>query len=324
MLRISLIVPTFNRARFLDDSLQTFVNQTLEPSSYEILVVDNNSTDDTKATVERALKSSPVSWSYLFEPKQGLHFARNRGIVEAKGDVIVFGDDDIIAEDRWLQCFAEEFERSPDLGVAGGPIVPAWLGTPEPWVFDYGTERNHPVFAILDLGERTRVLRKEHVFGCNFAIRRDLAIEIGGSQPDTFPPALIHLSGLGEYGMTDAVRRLGYDVVYFPKASVSHQVDCARCTFDYFRYRHERWAVEEVFSEFREQGRAVASVKLLRNAARRLLLAGRRSRGKRNPALFRSIERVAAVRTIRQTFRVLTDHKLRGEITKADYLEDVS
>ena len=321
MTHVSLVVPTFNRAEFLQTSLPSFVDQSLQPSSYEIIVVDNNSTDATKETTHALLESSPVPWSYLFEPRQGLHYARNRGILEAKGEIVVFGDDDITADRRWLECFVEEFASHVRTGVAGGPIRPNWQGAPEPWVFDYGSAQTHPVFAILELGDERRVLEQGYVVGCNFAIRRKLAIAVGGSQPDTFPPDLIHLSGQGENGMIDAVRAEGYDIIYLPDASISHRVESARATPEYFKYRYERWAVEEVYRQFRRHAKPVALAVLLKNAAKRLLLVGRRSARKQDPAVFRTVERAALRRTIRQALRVLVDRRLHQHITKCSYLE---
>src|SRR5260370_35684010 len=95
-IRVSLIVPSYTRAERLLQSLRSFRDQSLHPSRYEILVVDNNSTDDTREVAYAGLRDAPCEWRYLLEPRPGLHCARNRGILEARGEIVAFGHDDIV------------------------------------------------------------------------------------------------------------------------------------------------------------------------------------------------------------------------------------
>lgn len=248
---MSLIVSTYNRAEYLKKSLETFANQTISNTSYEIIVVDNNSTDDT-AMVFKSLSEAYCNhnWVYLIEPRQGLHYARNRGILIAKGDIIVFGDDDIEASQQWLESVQKAFDNDDNIGVVGGPIFPIWDRDPPGWIYDYGTKDIHGVFAYLNYGKISRVLEKEAVFGCNFAIRNNLAFEIGGSGPDTFPNHMIHYSGAGETAMLVRVRATGYKVFYSASAVVRHHASTTRCTPEYFSYRYKRVAVEAIHSRY--------------------------------------------------------------------------
>jgi glucosyl-dolichyl phosphate glucuronosyltransferase len=320
MIRITLVVPTFNRANYLRKSIPHFLEQTLPDNLYEIIVVDNNSNDDTQDVVYQELKAAKCSWSYIFEAQQGLHYARNRGIKNATGDIIVFGDDDIIASPHWLEALLTEFKRDENIGIIGGKILPLWDKQPEKWIYDYGTKKIHPLFAYLDYGSETLILEKEYVFGCNFAIRKNLAIKIGGSYPDTFPKHLKHLSGTGESAMVDNVRRLNYQVVYLPQALVYHVVETSRVNLDYFIDRHERWAIEEVYNLFRNNGKLKALMIALTSSFVRLCKLYSSSKGKINPRYFCIVERKRIVMTVKQTVRVISSRTLFEYINKKSYI----
>lgn len=320
MIRISLIVPTFNRASYLYESLPSFLDQTLDPAAYEIIVVDNNSTDNTREVAEKLLSAAKCQQKCIFEPKQGLHHARNRGIREAQGDIVVFGDDDIVAGRSWLENLLSEFDRGSDIGIVGGKITPVWDEPPPRWIYDYGTELVHGVFAYLDYGDERLVLEQGWLFGCNFAIRRDIALAIGGSYPDTFPRSLRHLSGSGEIAMIDGARRMGLKVVYLPSAHVQHHAAAARATLQYFIDRHERWAVEVVFESVRKKGRARAFFPLVIASFRRLVSSLLVCRHKMKPGYCVAIETAAALQMFRQAVRVLCDNSLYAHIKRESYL----
>ncbi|WP_139207666.1 glycosyltransferase [Bacillus sp. 71mf] len=321
MLKLSLIVPTYNREKYLTKALLSFLNQSLSPDKYEILIIDNNSTDQTALTVRKIMESATVSWKYLKEMKQGLHYVRNKGILEAKGDIVIFGDDDIIASSNWLENIMQEFEQHPQTGICGGKIKPLWQSQPENWVYDYGSPEIHPLFAYLDYGDERVSLHHEYVFGCNFAIRRDLAIQIGGSFPDTFPTHLKHLSGTGENAMIDNTRKLNYEIIYLPEALVYHHIDSLRMTLNYFIDRYERWAVEDVFALFRKKEKKQAAAKLVQIALDRLSRLEMDSANKFNPEYYRIIHKRYAYQMIQQTVRVLTEPSLYHHISLVSYLE---
>jgi len=321
MIRLSLIVPTYNRADRLEQSLLSFLSQQYDPSAYEVLIVDNNSPDHTRDSVHRIMDGARCSWRYLLEERQGLHYCRNTGIRAAQGDIVIFGDDDIVAEETWLWHIAEEFERYPSTGIAGGRVVPLWSSEPEEWIYDYGDRYVHPLFAYLDYGNERLYLEHEYVFGCNFAVRRDVALAVGGSYPDTFPASLKHLSGTGENAMIDNARGLGYAVVYLPDAWVYHPVDASRATLAYFVERHERWAIEDVFHVFRHHNKEEAVRCSIRMAVERLCRSERECENKIHPEYYRIVHRSSAHQILSQVFRVLSDDNLYRHITRENYLD---
>ena len=117
-LKISVIIVTYNRAQMLKEALESLTTQSRIPD--EVLVVDNNSSDQTKQAAESF--NGRLNIRYIFEPIQGTSTARNTGISHAAGDVIVFFDDDCIAQRDWLHYMEMPFLRDPAIGMVGGEI----------------------------------------------------------------------------------------------------------------------------------------------------------------------------------------------------------
>lgn len=323
--RISLIVPSYNRSQYLKKSLPTFINQSIHSSLYEILIIDNNSNDNTRAVVYDAMNEARVQWRYVFEERQGLHYARNRGILESSGDIIVFGDDDIEATENWLKYILREYDSNERAGIVGGKVLPRWVGNPPEWIYDYGDAKIHGVFAYLDKGDSRKSIDDAMLFGCNFSIRKKLAIEIGGSPPDTFPKKLKHLSGMGETEMLMRVAGMGYDIIYLPEAIVFHHADAGRATLEYFIDRYERWAVERVYHNFRYDnttgGKYRVFIGVVIDALKKIINAKKLGKNKINPEYFTLIHIKSAIMQFKQAVRVLFFKSLYGYIKKENYFK---
>lgn len=168
---ISVVICTYNRAELLADALQTLCEQTLESSHYEVIVVDNNSRDNTRAVTEDFCRRYP-NIRYCVETRQGLSHARNRGWREAKGAYVAYIDDECKVPIQWLAVALQIIERlSP--AVFGGPyygyhnsLKPRW------WKESYGAFEHSKTATVLTIGEYVR--------GGNIFIRRRLLEEIGG------------------------------------------------------------------------------------------------------------------------------------------------
>ena len=337
MIKLSLIVPTYNRHKFLQKSIPTFINQSLAKDIYEILIIDNNSIDDTKSISKKLLSNFYGNWRYIFEKKQGLHHARNRGILESKGNIIVFGDDDIIASKRWLEHILKEFDTNVKAGVVGGKIIPIFMKSPPDWIYDHGTKKTHGIFAYLDYGNKKSVLNYESLMGCNLAIRKDIAIKIGGSYPDTYPKNLKHLSGNGEGPMIQNAQKLGWQIVYLPEAYVHHHVDSKRLTLEYFIDRNERWAIEYSFHIFRNKNKLISSIILLTRSFKVLSNAyleyifesvkkflNIKNKYKYNIKYYLTIKNSYSKEMLKQIIRIMTNKKLYQHITYKNYLDQIN
>jgi len=329
MINISLVVPTYNRADYLYKSLETFVNQSLNKNYYEIIVVDNNSTDDTKKVFDSFVGRFPEhNWVYFFEPRQGLHYARNRGILLAKGEIIVFGDDDIEASPKWLEAILQSFYKDEKIGVVGGPIAPIWDEKPPEWIYDYGTKDLHGVFAYLNYGNESKYLENnEYVFGCNFAIRKKIAIGINGSGPDTFPGSMIHYAGPGESAMVLRVKDKGYRIYYNADAVVGHHCPVSRCTIDYFVNRCRRWAVEGIYHQYNTDISLTGIFISLKNQSVdfiKLFLDRKTLNSKINKKYFLVIQRKYIIFAWKHFFKLIADPKLREYTKISSYLEELT
>lgn len=203
------------------------------PSSirWELLVVDNNSNDDTSIVAREFTERLPLR--YIVESQQGLSRARNRGIAEARGQLLLFTDDDVMVEPGWLAAMYEASQRHPRAGVLGGPVTPRFESPP-----DADIAAAYPVVAAglcgVDYGVAERRLDfSEYVVGANFAVRReavdgllfDVALGSQGAVP----------AGGEEVKLQNTIRRRGWDVVWVPGMRVQHHVASQRLTVSYLR-----------------------------------------------------------------------------------------
>jgi len=230
---ISVVVCTYNRSKMLRAALQSLSAMTVPPDvQWELIVVDNNSQDETADAVAQFSTTSPVEVRYVFEAQQGLSHARNRGIREAHGDVIAFTDDDVVVDKLWLFHISKTFQNFKCMAVAG-KVVPAWSGSKPHWFYE---ERPYPLgFAIVhfDLGGTARRITQSG-FGANMAFRKEAFAKYGLFRTDLgrFKDVLM----VGEE--TEFFGRLinGREVMaYTPDAVVHHPVEEARVRKAYFQ-----------------------------------------------------------------------------------------
>jgi glycosyltransferase involved in cell wall biosynthesis len=175
---ISVVLCTWNRAALLGDALAALLAQH-DPPTFEILVVDNASTDDTRAVVERHAATDPRI-RYVREHRQGLSYARNTGIALSRGSIVAFTDDDVRVGADWLRALRAAFERHPDAACIGGPVRPVWPTADVPrWL----TERHWAPLGVQDYGAhelRVDASLPLCLIGANLAFRREPLQAIGG------------------------------------------------------------------------------------------------------------------------------------------------
>ncbi len=185
---VSVVVCTYNRSDSLIRALESLCRQRTAASAYEVIVVDNNSSDDTRSVVDSFRRLHP-NVVYRFEPGQGLSHARNRGWREARGDYVAFVDDDCEVPEQWLEC-ARGIIGGHAPVLFGGPFYAAYRSPKPCWWkerYDIDFSRRHrPVAGRLPPGT--------YLDGGNLFIRRAVLRDVGGFDP-----------GLGMSG-----RNLGY------------------------------------------------------------------------------------------------------------------
>src|SRR5690349_13182463 len=130
---ISVVVGTYNRSKLLAAALDSLLDQSGAPP-HEIIIVDNNSNDSTRELVQSRIAEGPSNLRYLFEPKQGTSHARNTGILNARGSIIAFTDDDVRVASDWVANLKREFDAHPEAEFLGGRILPRWKTAPPDWL----------------------------------------------------------------------------------------------------------------------------------------------------------------------------------------------
>lgn len=197
-LRFTVVIPTFNRARLLAGAVESLLQQTLDPLAFEIIVVDNGSSDGTREMVEKLLDASTQhTIRYLYIPEPGGGVARRAGAASARGEWVAYMDDDARASPGWLQTAAELLHERHDLSGMGGPIHPFFLADKPAWFQD--------AYEIRTWGNTPRFLDKDEAFaGANMLFPRELLTKLGEAMPG--------------FGMVGNMMHFGEDTILFEQA----------------------------------------------------------------------------------------------------------
>lgn len=246
-MHVTVVLCTYNRCDSLARALES-VARSIVPSSvnWEVLVVDNNSRDETRAVVERFCLEFPGRFRYIFEPQQGKSYALNRGISQSSGDVLAFMDDDVEVDAQWLDRLTSPLNDQRWSG-SGGRILPETGFVPPPWL---ETEARYALapFAIFDLGKTAGEL-KESPFGTNMAFRKVMFSKYGGFRTDLGPqPGSEIRSEDTEFGarLLAGGERFWYEA----SAVVHHPVQAERVQKPYLL----KWWFDKGRADIRERG----------------------------------------------------------------------
>jgi len=229
---ISVVVCTYNRSESLRKTLGSLA-QLWAPAgtSWELIVVDNNSTDDTAEVVKTIAATSNLSVRYVFEINQGVSHARNAGISAARGDIIAFTDDDVTVDPRWLCELQKIFDQFACTGV-GGRIVPVGMCQKPSWlVLDGPHSLKSGTVVSFDHGEKPCELRTS--FGANMAFRRVAFEEHGFFRTDLGRGSALMLGEDTEF--CTRLLSAGEKLVYAPSAVVYHVTPRERMAKSYFQ-----------------------------------------------------------------------------------------
>ena len=229
-MRITVAICTFNRSRLLRQTLEGVSRQAYPKDAYEVLVIDNNSSDDTAAVVAEFAGTTPAP-RHVLETRQGLDHARNRGITEAQGDIIIFADDDILVESDWIAQMASPFaaETQQRVGAVGGEVIPVFPDGVPDWIAGW----HRPLAYRHDAGP---IPANQNPMGANLAIARSVFQEVGPFATTLDRQGDKLFSG-GDEEMVRRIRAAGMAVWFVPKARILHQMPQSRTTFRYAR-RH--------------------------------------------------------------------------------------
>ncbi len=232
---VSVIVPTFNRCDGLVGLLDSLCRQDAAGVRFEVLIVDNNSTDRTRSVVEQFSAQHPaLLLRYLFEPQQGVSHARNAGIRAAAAPLLAFVDDDVKPAPNWLATIKGAFDAHPDIDAIGGRVRAAWTAPRPDWLI---AEHAGPI-AVQDRPE-AMVVDRHNASAClitaNFSCRRRVFADVGGFSGQ-FPRCQ-------DRELQMRMWRAGKRGLYLPQVEVTVEIPADRMTKQY----HRRWRVTTGF-----------------------------------------------------------------------------
>lgn len=239
---VSVVISTYNRGQMLKDTLQGILASGRGVAfEWEIVVVDNNSHDDTRVIVEKLSEREPRV-RYVFEPKQGASIGRNTGLEYSKGKILLFTDDDVLVGDDWLKVGYEGFGGA-DVAFIMGRILPLWTVPKPDWVPDGLTG---PI-GVCDLGESVIKVAEgsPHLpMTANLGVRREVPLRVGGFDANLGPQGR-HSSGASRRGYFSGedyefglrMIEAGYRGMYLPGLVVHNRINAERLTKAYFRGR---------------------------------------------------------------------------------------
>lgn len=227
-LKISVIICTYNRAAYIPDALKSLSDQTLSKDAFEVIIVNNNSTDDTAEVCKNSIaKYTSTNITYTNELNQGASFARNTGAKLAHSPLLCFMDDDAIAEPDYLFRITEFFRVHPEAGGLGGRIIPKYIPSEPKWMSHYvssmvGNFDYSPTVTIFKPGK--------YPLESNMIVPKALFDEIGGF--NTALPGVKGTLRIGGEGKEFFLRLQSKNAViyYDPKIIVHHIVETAKLT----------------------------------------------------------------------------------------------
>ena len=229
---LTAIICTYNRAKYIGNLLESIAANDLSKSKYEILLVDNNCTDNTRAVCEAFAEAhKDVNFRYVVEEEQGLSAARNKGIREAKGDVLVYIDDDALIDTWYLRTIYEYMTTHAEISAVGGPIIPLYETEEPQWMTRYTKEL---LCGYLYFGDKERTFPGDrYPGGGNAAYRADVFEKTGlfntdlGRKGDS-------LMGAEEKDIFDKMCSYGMRFMYLPEMILHHIIPQKKLERDYF------------------------------------------------------------------------------------------
>lgn len=228
----SIVIPTYNRAPVLQKCLNALAVVDMNGKSCDVIIIDNNSNDSTFDTVSRFAQAQiKIDIRCIREEKQGISYARNRGVLEAKGEIVCFLDDDSPPTASWLINLLKGFS-DPRVGCIGGPSILDYQGQQRPlWL--QGDLQGLLSGYILSYEVPTQILSSNQFpIGCNMAIRKSLFSELGLFKTDLGRNGLDVLAA-DDTEMVERISKHGYKVIYEPNACVYHLVSPERLEKEY-------------------------------------------------------------------------------------------
>jgi len=248
---VSVIICTYNRIKLLELSLKSVIAQDYSPDRFEIIVIDNGPNQQVRQIVNILKSRSKSKIAYSIEEKRGLSFARNKGVLMAKGRIIAFLDDDEIAPENWLQEIMQSYEIDEKIGCVGGRIIPVFpANKPPSW---YSTEIQGFFGGVDNGGEAHEINPKnEYLGGGNISFKKQLVVDLGMFDTNLGVRGETSYAG-EETALYLKVLKENYKVYYNPKAITYHFIEKERISKKYLYRRAFQNGISDAIYDYLSQ-----------------------------------------------------------------------
>lgn len=318
----SVIIPTYNRSHLLIQTVRSFVMQKFNKDRFEIIIANNNSTDNTSDIIDGLVKESPISIRHIMEKRQGVHYARNTAAKLAKGNILYYTDDDMIADQNLLTEIIKPFMVDEKVATATGRVLPKWEVPPPQWILDYcdngllslNNPREEFIISPYDCG----------VFSCHQAIRREVLFAAGGFNPENTSGEWI---GDGETGLNIKIRELGYKFAYNGNSVIYHVIPATRMTQNYLNKRLANQGNCDSYTEYKRNrySNNQLSIKILSHVKKYLFQAIKgitKFMIKKPTWRLNWAKSFYYLNRIKYDYRLMNDDKLRQLVLRYDWIND--
>ncbi len=229
---LSIVICTYNRDKYLQKCLNQLSKQTASKNLFEVVVVNNKSTDQTEEICLNYKKANPqLQFKYLIEPLQGLSYCRNRGVVESLGEIISYIDDDAFAGRDYASNLISYFQDHLKVDAIGGKVTPLYQSNEPKWMSRYLL----PLVAALDMGDAARTFpRWRFPIGANMAFRRTILVDSGPFHPGLGRKGSFLGSG-EEKELFYRLKKQNRSIHYVPNVHVKHSIPDFRTETNYIK-----------------------------------------------------------------------------------------
>lgn len=319
-MKFSVIISTYNRADSIIRCLESLVKQNFSKEDYEVIILNNNSSDNTEDAVEKFIAgNSDTSIRYYFVPRAGQVYARQIGILASRNEILSFTDDDAILMPDWLKEIANVFELNKKAVGVAGKIEILWDETPPDWIREYEVQ-----LGKLDYGDEIIYRTGLYMNAGNLSIKKDVLIEVGGFNPEMVGDWLV---GDGETGLWVRLKSRGYLIGWAPKALMLHcQIVKKNATVEDIKRRFINNGICKPYNIYAisKEGAFVLFKNMLRAIRNGIYwqykktgYALRRKERDKYASMFKSAYHFAQVR---YTLKLFTDKEFRRAITRDDWV----
>lgn len=261
-MEVSIVIPTKDRAEMLRTLLSVIAAQDFSKDLYEVIVIDNGSSDDTRKVCAEIEKKMLPNMRYIYDARPGLHVCRNRGLMESRSNIVAYLDDDELPFPHWIETIVKGFHDRDVMAVCGSvlpydmSILPDYIISQKEMRANYIYLSSVSCFWEKNLSEydtRSHRMDPRYIFGGNCAFRKEILIECGGFHPDSMPGKLLMYRGDGESYVGRYMAQNKKKCMYYAQASIYHVLNKERLTLEYLYYMGFRNGISRAYTLLREK-----------------------------------------------------------------------